>query len=97
MASLASRQGRIDRQTARGTRSAAILTKNSYTETLLWCSKGDIVLDPFSGTGTTGAVAKKLGRNFIGIEKESEYIAIAEKRINAINALLPEADLELAQ
>lgn len=42
---------------------------------------GDIVLDPFMGSGTTGAVAKKLGRNFIGIEKEEFYIKIANERI----------------
>ena len=47
---------------------------------------GDVVLDPFFGTGTTGAVAKKLGRDFIGIERESEYIAHAEERIKAIKA-----------
>lgn len=47
---------------------------------------GDVVLDPFFGTGTTGAVAKKLGRDFIGIERESEYIAHAEERLNAIKA-----------
>jgi len=44
---------------------------------------GDIVLDPFFGTGTTGAVAKKLGRNFIGIERESNYIAAAKARLKA--------------
>jgi len=42
---------------------------------------GDIILDPFMGSGTTGAVAKKLGRNFIGIEKEEFYIKIANERI----------------
>ena len=46
--------------------------------------EGDIVLDPFFGTGTTGAVAKKLGRHFIGIERESAYIEAAQKRIDAI-------------
>jgi modification methylase len=45
---------------------------------------GDVVLDPFFGTGTTGAVAKKLGRHFIGIEREDTYIAAAIKRIAAI-------------
>ena len=45
---------------------------------------GDTILDPFFGTGTTGAVAKKLGRNFIGIEKEKEYIAFAKERISGI-------------
>ncbi len=45
---------------------------------------GDIVLDPFFGAGTTGAVAKKLGRHFIGIERESGYITAAQARIAAI-------------
>jgi modification methylase len=54
--------------------------------------QGDIVLDPFFGTGTTGAVAKKLKRNFIGIEKEAEYISLAKKRIDAIKVFFPEAD-----
>ena len=44
---------------------------------------GDVVLDPFFGTGTTGAVAKKLGRRFIGIERESDYIEAATARIDA--------------
>ena len=43
--------------------------------------KGDIVLDPFAGSGTTGVVAKKLGRNFINIEKNPLYCAWAEKRL----------------
>jgi modification methylase len=49
--------------------------------------KGDLVLDPFFGTGTTGAVAKKLGRNFIGIEREEIYAAFAKERIAAIDPL----------
>lgn len=44
----------------------------------------DIVLDPFFGTGTTGAIAKELGRNFIGIEKEPYYIEYAKKRISNV-------------
>jgi modification methylase len=43
---------------------------------------GDVVLDPFFGTGTTGAVAKMLGREFIGIEREAAYRKVAEKRIS---------------
>ncbi len=43
--------------------------------------KGDIILDPFFGTGTTGAVAKKLGRNYIGIERDETYAAFAKERI----------------
>lgn len=42
---------------------------------------GDVVLDPFFGTGTTGAVAKKLGRDFIGIEREEAYRKVAERRL----------------
>jgi modification methylase len=45
---------------------------------------GDIVLDPFFGSGTTGAVAKRLGRHFIGIERDEGYIAVAQQRIAAI-------------
>lgn len=45
--------------------------------------EGDTVLDPFIGSGTTGVACKKLGRNFVGIEKESEYVKIARARINA--------------
>ena len=49
---------------------------------LLACSNpGDVILDPFFGTGTTGAVAKRLGRHFIGIEREDDYIAAALERI----------------
>ncbi|MCW4113528.1 site-specific DNA-methyltransferase [Aurantimonas sp. MSK8Z-1] len=50
---------------------------------------GDVVLDPFFGTGTTGAVAKRLGRRFVGIERDAGYIAAAEARIAAIEPLDP--------
>jgi len=50
---------------------------------------GDIILDPFAGTGTTLAVAKKLGRKFIGIEKESFYVKICKKRLNKIKSYNP--------
>ncbi len=45
---------------------------------------GDTILDPFFGSGTTGAVAKKLGRNYLGIEQDRHYIEIATKRIKEI-------------
>jgi modification methylase len=51
---------------------------------LLACTKpGDVVLDPFFGTGTTGAVARRLGRNWIGIERERGYVKVARQRIDA--------------
>jgi modification methylase len=45
---------------------------------------GDVVLDPFFGSGTTGAVAKLLGRNYVGIEREQKYIDAASARIAAV-------------
>jgi len=44
-------------------------------------NKGDVVLDPFLGSGTTTFVAKKLGRNWIGIEKDKKYFKVAEDRM----------------
>jgi modification methylase len=52
---------------------------------------GNVVLDPFFGTGTTGAVAKKLGRNWIGIERDKKYVKVAQKRINSIQSADEEA------
>src|SRR4051812_30912698 len=55
---------------------------------LLACTNpGDVVLDPFFGTGTTGAVARRLGRQWIGIERESRYVEVARARIAATLAL----------
>lgn len=48
------------------------------------CPKGGTVLDPFSGAATTGVVAKKFGRNYLGIELNPEYIKISERRLNSI-------------
>lgn len=51
---------------------------------LLACTKpGDVVLDPFFGTGTTGAVARRLGRKWIGIERERDYVKVARARIDS--------------
>ena len=52
----------------------------------------DLVLDPFSGTGTTGAVARRLRRRFIGVEREADYAIAAKKRIDAVEPL-PEPSL----
>jgi modification methylase len=52
---------------------------------------GALVVDPFFGTGTTGVVAKRLGRRFIGIERESAYAEIARARLTATETAAPEA------
>lgn len=57
---------------------------------------GDVVLDPFFGTGTTGAVAKKLGRDFIGFEREHVYADAARARIEAVEPV-PEAAQQMLQ
>ena len=60
-----------------------------YRVLLASSNPGDVVLDPFFGTGTTGAVAKKLGRHFVGVEREQDYIDAATARIAAIDPLDP--------
>jgi modification methylase len=64
------------------------------TRIMMAASKpGDVVLDPFFGSGTTGAVAKKLGRHFIGCERDAIYIEAARARIAAVEPL-PESALQ---
>lgn len=58
-----------------------------YRVLLTSTNAGDVVLDPFFGTGTTGAVAKKLGRRWIGIEQDESYVHYAQKRLDAITAV----------
>lgn len=48
---------------------------------------GDTILDPFMGSGTTAAVAKMLGRNYVGIERDKKYVSVAERRLKNISAL----------
>lgn len=67
-----------------------------YRVMLATTNKGDVVLDPFFGTGTTGAVAKRLGRHWIGCEKEDNYCEVAEERIEAALPL-DESDLKTMQ
>ncbi|MDK1030186.1 MAG: DNA methyltransferase [Anaerolineae bacterium] len=55
-----------------------------YRVILSSSNPGDVVLDPFFGSGTTGAVAKRLHRQWIGIEREEKYIKLAQKRIDGI-------------
>lgn len=59
-----------------------------YRVILSSSNPGDLVLDPFFGSGTTGAVAKRLHRNWIGIEREEKYVRLAQERIDAVPATL---------
>lgn len=58
-----------------------------YRIILSTSNPGDIILDPFMGSGTTGAIAKKLGRKFIGFEKEEKYIKVANERIKKVKPI----------
>ena len=59
--------------------------------------RGDVILDPFFGTGTTGAVAKRLGRHFIGIEQDKNYVALARRRIDAVTPITDMSVLEISE
>jgi site-specific DNA-methyltransferase (cytosine-N4-specific) len=50
---------------------------------------GDVVLDPFCGSGTTGAVARRFGRRFFGLDLSMPYLALAQERIAAVPAGMP--------
>ena len=72
----------INTKPFKGCHFAPYPTELIRTPILSCCPNNGIVLDIFMGSGTTGVVAKELGRDYIGIELNEEYIAIAEKRIN---------------
>ncbi len=57
---------------------------------------GDVILDPFFGSGTTGAVAKRLGRHFIGLERDKTYARAAERRISIVQPAAPD-DIEVSK
>ena len=60
---------------------------------LSWSNPGDVVLDPFAGSGTTLKMAKEHGRHYIGIEVNPEYVSICEKRVaQGVLPLVPNAD-----
>ena len=62
-----------------------------YRAILSSSNPGDLVLDPFFGSGTTGVVAKRLHRNWIGIEREGKYVTLAQQRIDTVQAELFDA------
>ena len=64
---------------------AAYPPKLAETCILAGCPEGGVVLDPFLGSGTTAAVAKKLGRHYVGIELNPDYCVLAQERIDTTN------------
>ncbi len=65
-----------------------------YRVLLASSNPGDLVLDPFFGTGTTGAVAKRLHRDWIGIEKNARYVRLARSRLKVVQPDLFEEDAD---
>lgn len=64
------------------TKHPAVFPENlAYDHIVSWSNEGDLILDPFMGSGSTGVACKNLNRNFIGIELSQEYFEIAKKRI----------------
>ena len=53
---------------------------------LMSTDEGDLVLDPFNGTGTTAIAAKKLGRHYIGIDLDEQYVSIAEEKLSRVSS-----------
>ena len=70
------------------THPAVFPEKLVYDHIISWSNEGDVVLDCFMGSGTTGKVAKQLKREFIGIEKVDKYFEMSKKRINNIQPTL---------
>jgi len=56
----------------------------AHDHIISWSNEGDVVLDPFMGSGTTGVASKSLNRDFIGIEMDEEYFLLAKSRIDGI-------------
>lgn len=75
---------KVNGQKAHSTQKPAELL---YRVILSSSNPNDVILDPFNGSGTTAAVAKRLGRNYIGIERESFYIEVTEDRLKKIKPL----------
>ena len=72
---------KVNGQKAHSTQKPAELL---YSVILSTSNIGDLLLDPFSGSGTTAAVAKRLGRNFLAFEREPFYIEVANERLNKV-------------
>lgn len=89
------RSGREQRRTLSKKRVVKEYSRRLANDHILsWSNKGDVVLDPFCGSGTTAKMAMLTGRKFIGFEISAEYCDIAEKRIASVGKDIPlfEAD-----
>ena len=75
---------KLDGQKAHATQKPEALL---YRVILASSNPGDVVLDPFFGTGTTGAVAKKLHRHWVGVERDETYVQVANERLAAVQPL----------
>jgi site-specific DNA-methyltransferase (adenine-specific) len=73
----------VDRRDGRGVHPTQKPTELMLELVELFTDPGDIVLDPFCGSGTTGVACLRLGRRFIGIEKDAKYAAVATERLRA--------------
>jgi DNA modification methylase len=89
-----SQNGRVKRSVWKiPTKSSPIKHFATYPEELIktpiiaTCKEDGVVLDPFMGSGTTGVVCKKINRNFIGIELDTNYYNISKERINDVKII----------
>ena len=82
--SLATGSERVKDDTGKKAHSTQKPEQLLYRVILSSSNPSDVILDPFFGSGTTGAVAKRLHRNWIGLEREIEYVTVAQKRIDGI-------------
>jgi modification methylase len=82
-----------ERETIRGKKAHTTQKPEALLQRILSATTnpGDMILDPFCGTGTTAVVAKRLGRNFVTIDREAAYLEVAEKRLAGTAALTPPA------
>lgn len=81
---------RLKDETGKKVHSTQKPEKLLYNIIIASSKENDIILDPFFGTGTTGAIAKQTGRNWIGLEREETYIKHAKERISKVKTILDE-------
>jgi modification methylase len=82
----------VDGQKAHATQKPSALLHRIITATT---NPGDVVLDPFCGSGTTAAVAKKLGRRYVTIDREPDYVDVAKRRLAAVTSVVSDEVLPL--